>query len=344
MGNSIKNILIIGNGIAAWAVQKELSAISGIKITNYSSEGFFPACSLRTTSINCLRGTERGLSQLGDIICESYADFERFILEQSPDGIFKGHEYQTWETEDKEKWERRYKKFHQVASDPFLQTLISKNSFYVKNDAYFIDPNKLQKWFYKNSKVEYINDTVTSITENNIVYSLKGVRKFDYIINCGGYKAHSIFRGLNKELDYYHEHSKPVAGSYLQIKLNKTTLNFENNFNIVVGGHHFIHRLDQGVLQIGSTSENNSSIYLPRTDLLRDIYSNIKKHIKLDIPDFEAFDISTGIRHKGHKRVPFMKRVCTNKWAMTGLYKNGFSFAFKGAKEISLEINQELTS
>ncbi len=341
MNNTTKNILIIGDGIAAWALQERFSHIKNLKISNFSCDDFHPGCSYRTTSINCLRGTTKGISKLGDLICNSYDEFLLKHNFSKYDGVYKGSEFQIWGEEDKEKWERRYSQPMQVKSHPFLNNITPSSVYYVENEAYFIDPYKL-----KNSLLKGVERTEKKAFVKKIdgkkVFTNAGVFEFDYIFVCTNHGTANLLKNKNHEFDYYLDHCKTVAGSYLEMKIEKTDLCFKSDFNLVLNGHHFIYRKSQGVLQIGSTTENNSAILTPRMDLLDQIHKNIATKVNIDIPQLEKFEAFTGIRQKGYKRMPFWGRVDANTFAICGLYKNGFTFAFLAAKELEMQLSKEL--
>ena len=149
MRDSIKNVLTIGDGIAAWCLHEELIKNSSLKITNISSSNLFKPCSLNSTSLNCLRGTTRGVSKLGDQIIDSYDLFEDFYKKDKPDGVYKGHEYQLWKDDKNGKWKRRYPTSFNSIENDFLRELTSSKYNYVKNEAYFINPNLLKVWYRK---------------------------------------------------------------------------------------------------------------------------------------------------------------------------------------------------
>lgn len=84
-----------------------------------------------------------------------------------------------------------------------------------------------------------------------------------------------------------------------------------------------------------------------KEDLLAPSFSELKEQLEafqellpkdFPFPDFKKGHVKTGMRHKGKKRTPFfgvLKETKASKvYGMTGLYKNGFSYPFLGAKKI----------
>jgi hypothetical protein len=329
----IKNILTIGDGIAAWCLHEELLQLENVKITNFSAESKNPACSLRSTSINCLRGTRPGVSALGDLILKSYSEFESFNKANSPAGVYPSIEYQTWN--DVAKWKRRYSEWFEVKDKFFLSSKIREQNCYQFNEAYFLDPGEMKDWYRERHKeVEFRNEYVTYIDKTNKVTTENGEFEFDIIIMATSYASDKLGKGFNDKFDYYLDHCKPVAGTYLEINIQELEEKFEESFNLAIGGNHFIYRKEQGIIQIGSTNDNRSCDHNPNTVGIRKIYESLSEALVFKLPDFENFSQNTGIRHKGFERMPFWGEVSKDVFAVTGLYKNAFTFAFQAAKDI----------
>lgn len=335
MQKQTKNILIIGDGIAAWCLMFELNRV-GHKITQISHDESSPACSPRSTSINCLRGTTRGKSPLGDLICESYEYFEKFNLDFSPAGIYKGMEYQLFD--NPEKWLRRYPEYFKVQDNDFLIEHTQKLPHYFPNHAYFIDPVELKNWFLDQCPcVSIMNERVIElkpVDSKRIISTSSGEYSFDQIYVCAGKDSLTLLEGLNSKVDYYLQHSKPVAGSYFEISLDEVEHEFENNLNLYFDKYSFIYRKDQNILQIGSSSTNKSDSYEIDENAMSIIYEHVKSHLKIDLPAREKFKIITGVRHKGFKRRPYWGEVAPNIFAVCGLYKNAYTFAFLAANNL----------
>jgi hypothetical protein len=340
MSSSIKNIVTIGDGIAAWCLHDELLKLPNVKITNISSSDLFNPCSLSTTSLNCLRGTRRGLTDLGDKVIDSYEVFEEFYKTENPSGVYEGIEYQLWREDQHEKWMRRYSDYLRTEDNPFLQDKLISKFNYQKNDAYFIEPIKLKQWFRsRHSEVNYVSGFVTSINKVNEQYtltsSLGSNEKFDKVVLCTNHATHLLGRGYSEKFDYYLSHCKPVAGTYLEIPLPESFVG--SNYNIAIGSHHFIVRSDSKRLQVGSTSDNKVDIDLPNNKDILNLYNNLQRCFTFELPDFDSFKKYVGIRHKGFERNPFWGKISGNEsiYSVCGLYKNAFSFSFLAAKELS---------
>src|SRR5690606_27946804 len=136
-----KRIVVIGDGIAAWctlfSLKKEIferGILDKIEIIQIAENDFAPPCTLASTAINCLRGTKKGLSELGDLIYDSYEYFKELHERFEFKGIEKGVERQLWRknSTSKEKWEKRYADFKE--KDGF---------YYYDSEAYLLTPETL---------------------------------------------------------------------------------------------------------------------------------------------------------------------------------------------------------
>lgn len=341
--NKTKTIVTVGNGVASWCLHFYLKN-TGLNIINVASDDFFKPCSHSSTAINCLRGTTPGNSPLGDEIIASMEEFEDFYNKHKMDGVSLGHEYQILETKTIEKWERRYPEFFEIKDHEFLSSVIDSKNLYHKVPAYFIDIPNFEKWLKDNSgDVEYKNDLVLKIERIQNAYEVhtrSGVINADAIVLCTSHLSNLLTSNTTSDFKYYFDHSKKVTGGYLELKNAKSRgFTFEASFVLAIEKYHFIYRKDEDIIQIGSSSKNKDALELPLVSELRSIYGHVNHYTKFDIPDFTKFEMTTGIRHKGYLRRPFWGSTDGEKlFAICGLYKNAFSFAFKAAKDISKAI------
>lgn len=337
--STLKNIVTIGDGIAAWCLHEELLKLPNVHITNISSSTLFSPCSLSSTSLNCLRGTRRGLTSLGDLIVDSYELFEQFNTKFEPSGVYKGVEYQLWRQEQHEKWMRRYSNFSKTQDNPFLQDKLISKFNYQENLAYFIDPNSLKSWYWNRhqqiSKISAFVSNIQKVKDKFLITADKDIAlEFDSVILCTNQATHLLGRGFSEQFDYYLSHSKPVAGTYLEKKINSNE--FTGNYNIAIGKQHLIVRSDSGRLQVGSTVDNNMSIDIPNKKDILNLYNNLQRCLSFELPSFDEFEMKVGIRHKGFERKPFWGKISNsdNIYSICGLYKNAFSFSYKAAQDI----------
>lgn len=342
--NKIKTIVTIGDGVAAWCLHRELGKVSDINLINISANEFFTPCSLRTTSINCLRGTEPNVSKLGDIIRESWFTFLEELNKDNLKGVDKGTEYQILEEETISKWERRYSDFSNVKDHSFLFEKIKDKNLFHAEEAYFVDPKILKEDLEKEVKITKINNLVTQIIKKNKGYEVRmhgGELYADAIFLCTNHMTPLLIKHTTDHFKKYLAHSKPVSGSYLELeKASEYGFRFDHAFNLAIEKYHFIYRKEEDRIQIGSTSENMSSRETPFEKKLIEIYEHIDNFTKFDLPEFNHFEQYLGIRYKGYKRLPFWGKVDHEEmYAVCGLYKNAFTFSFLAAKELARDFS-----
>lgn len=337
--------IVIGDGVAARTLLFYLSQYhSDIPLIQISKNDVFPSCSQTTTSVNCLRGTKPGMSKLGDLIVDSYHEFEKFYERFNPKGVSKTIEYQLWSpaSEDKAKWQRRYPKVsgpinHIEGVGYFLSPM-----FVVENDAYVVSHQKYLDWLLP-SKVDQIHDVVKNVdaSEKGVkVVTLNGEYQGERCFICAG-AFNKNFASLicDPKLRRMLEHSKPVAGTYAAIPVVKTknrSLNLDQSFALALEGINFIYRQDRQEFLVGATTENNTHVYIPNQNLFAPIYNQLRDFLKphIELPSFDQVDLYCGIREKGQKRLPFWGEIAPNTFMISGLYKNAFTFANLAAKQL----------
>ncbi len=330
------DLIIIGNGIAAqcflWELSKSPKKISVLKI---SDEALAPRCSINSTATICLRGVKAGVSPLGDEIFNSYQMAESFITSEKPDGVTPGKFYSLCEDEEKDEFIRRFGNIEEIEK-PGGHTLKSK--YFGKTwDGYVFHPDKFLQFMSKKTEETHLAISgmvvATEITRNEVsITTLDGKNyKAKKLLLCSGAYT-KIYEKLFPQHDAIIK-SRPIPGAYLE----KSKINLgQNSFVISRFGENFIYDGENKILKIGSTTEKNGNM-APDFKALMGIWASFRDLIREEIPSFEEFEIKVGVRHKGPMRMPFYGKLEDRVFAFMNLYKNGFNFPFKGAKEI-LEI------
>lgn len=337
-----KTLIIIGNGIASWRVNAELEKkFIDWRIIRIGSEAFGPKCSFRTTSVNCLRGTKKGISPLGDLIVDSHNEFLSCFAKESPEGVTRGLEFQTWPVDDPQeeaKWGRRFPQAE--VAEEIAGIKLVKPAKTAKSEAYFIEPRAFYQWQRRRFKrTEFLEDFVIGAEKKGRSYWLKTQKGRELVADklflCAG-NLSGVFGPLfeKPQAKAFLDKCKSVRGTYLASSIKKLQ---GESFSLALGKSRLIYRSSDDVLLIGSTSENNSALSLPMKNEIRDIYGHIRSGLSNPglLPPFERWEVVTGIRHKGAKRMPFWGELGQNFYGVFGLYKNAFSFAFLAGKEIA---------
>lgn len=343
---NIKDVVIIGDGVAAKILAFTLYKKHNLVSTVISSEEFVPRCSTRSTAINCLRGTQKNVSSLGDVIVDSYNDFVNFYDTYQPQGIEKSFEIQLW-NRDHEKWSKRFKNTNNYDFIPNLKNKLNRSYDGFKSEAFLICPELFFEWLDSHYEKEHLTDYVVDISRetNWLIITQSGKEIITKnVILCTSYETELFSKIIREEkLKQTLERSKPVSGTYLRFDINdfkKDQFNSSQAFSLAFNNIHFIYRPFAQDVLIGSTSINNVKSFLPQRNQINEIYFEIKKLLEnaIDLPPIEKASMVVGVRHKGQKRTPFWGEINENCYGVWGLYKNGWSFAFKAALEISKAI------
>jgi hypothetical protein len=329
--NISMKIAIIGNGIAAWCINKYLRNTSDdLLIHRFGDDSMMPTCSFRTTSINCMRGTKKGISALGDLMVDSMHEFMRFNQHEKSNGIYETFEYQLWDKED-DKFTQRFESYKEILEVDEIK--LQRKMLSYKSKAFLIDPYL----FYQGLNLEPVKaNFVSSLVFKNNLYHLEAngfKEQYDKIILCCGLH-NNLFIDLfqNEDAKDFVKRTKPVKGDYLYLQ---TQHNYASK-SLAIKNHHLIFRPNE--ILIGSTSFNEDATYKIKTKELKKVYDDIINSVRIELPAFNKFQAICGIRAKGRKRMPYWDEVGPNLYMIGGLYKNAFSFSFLAAKDLSHKI------
>jgi hypothetical protein len=333
---NMKTLGIIGDGVAARALLFYLyknGLDKKLKIIQIHSPETAPPCSLNTTGVNCLRGIERGISPLGDLIMDSYEYFEDFVTENKPDGIEKFEHFQIWdEASEKHKQNSRrfsgFQKVSQVNDITFNKEYCSK-----KLDAYLIYPETILQWLGKEFKHQVIKDHVIEVNEK--VVCRNSAYEFDFVVVA----ANAFSKLMNVQDEGLLEKSKPIIGSYYEFK-KKLDM---PSFSISLGECNLIYRAQTSELVLGATTLDRGFQFTPDMIELGKVYNKAASIFGDLIPPEQDAKVKTGIRHKGRKRMPFWGKVNNTTWCIHSLYKNGWIYPFKAGSEVTQMIVDSLS-
>lgn len=341
MKENFSKFIVIGDGIMAKSLIFSLKDLSS-DITNISSNSFAPACSYTTTAINCLRGTEKGTSKLGDLILESYDNFVEFYNKHNPKGISKTIEEQNWikDGETHGKWLRRYKEYEIKDKSIFYNKNFSSSLAQVHTEAYIISPNKFFNWIDEKNNISKIDDFIISVLKTDNGYRLTSQNNKVYtcekLFICTSYLAKSFSYLCDKGEDKLSlEKQKSVHGHYLYRKNNfKHDFILENSFCMSLDFIRLAYRkeTDDFVISFVDTNKEN---FLVDEKKINSSFDYFRQTLNIELGEFKQWDLYKGIRSKGHQRVPFCKEVSSGCFIISGLYKNAFTFSFGFSKKIT---------
>jgi hypothetical protein len=319
------NMMIIGSGIAAECFKFSLieSGLSNnIDLTQISAQGQINSPSFNTTGVIALRNTQRGMSELGDLIVDSYTKFVDFFDQYNFKGITPADYFHLSKMESlaSEKLRRRYSDLTQISK--FFEKELGQEFLLHKEMSYIVEPKEFISNLASNekfNKYNLINAIVSKVNTKDLVSS-NGNFDFDVLIDCSG--AHML---EYSHIDEFKELIlKPAHGSYL---LGMKNLG-GRSFNLTLDDMNLTYRSNSHEILIGSSSDKKTFSGVDFFKLSQ-MYEAFKDELKIDLPELSHFDCKEAIRAKGRKMMPIACKVSNNIYAVNNLYKNGFTYPFK---------------
>ncbi|MDD0853038.1 FAD-dependent oxidoreductase [Halobacteriovorax sp. GB3] len=356
MGDTLKksnnvekfDIILVGYGIAARCLLREFAKsdyFSKKKILVVYNDDVFPPCSLNTTSIVCRSGVQKGISDLGDFIFDSYEEAISFY-ESHPECHEQGLQHSLTDQSPKGR-EDFIRRFGHCDSLNTLGDLSLSESFEgVSFKAYFIDPSKCLSAL-EQAYIEKLDVTIKKLTCREV---LKKEGHLQLDCGCESFVTNKVIIASGAYSKFFQNNlkqesltkSKFVSGSYIVFD----DCDFGNKSFVLANRHYnLIYRRRSRQIMIGGSTVKEDLLCASVSEL-KSQYNFFRDLLKGDLvlPAFESGTIKTGLRHKGQKRRPFFgeleKGPFGNIYSMTGLYKNGFTFPFLGAKAISKLIQE----
>ena len=362
--------IVIGAGLGGLAFLFELSKSNHEMAKNKWAMVFHHhlavPCSHHTTATVSLSRIDEGVSDLGDLLFNSFYHFEQevydFLLNkynsETEIGIEKIKKNMFFvDSKEQEKANLRFKDFSKLEDSYLLNLFNDKIHHFLyrfDENSYVLTPEifqkKLLEYVSENIQIDIVHDFVSSIN----ITQLSGA---DHLFEIVGlqYKMNTAFvfdaRGAyQKEMSPFFSTTfneqevklrnlKTVSGSYLFHKITdpKLLAKFVQSFYIVIDDINFIFRSHQNELIIGSTSEEGFYA-VSNINVLKDKYNFLlallNEDLLLHFPAFEQFEIKTGHRSKAKKRTPVLRAIegFNSYQAISGLYKNGYTSSFYLAK------------
>lgn len=331
-------LAIIGAGIAGRTLLYSLakSDLSFKRVLLFSTEVFAPACSFHSTAVVAARGVTRGLSPLGDVLFDSFQQFEAHFHQDHPAGVQCVPQL-SGASQKLEQFRSRYSESFSASEIGGIR--LTSEYVLAQEKGYLIDPETYLKWMLDQSlslPLEIHSDFVTEVIPGEKIKLLtQSGHKWDVdkLVFCGGaYNRHwkELFSGQKISS------SKPVHGSFLEYKELSLPL---NSLSLTLDGDNFIYDKERGRLLIGSTTEDHG-LYLGHKQKLREIYHRLVQKLELKLPTYAEGQVRTGIREKASKREPYLCQQ-GNLWAIGGLYKNGYSAGLLLSQRLAQSLKED---
>lgn len=300
--------IIVGNGIAAhaflWTYARKLKMghLDQARRLIWIKSPLVPTCSLTSTSLVSRAGLQYGVSIFGDQLLQAYEIFEDLCAHLP--GVEKAKQAHRRHG-DLENFKKRYGDVpghcYIVENTLFLQTLEAQ----IKESLGHRLTIKYDTLLDHDDKMVYLH------SKENIAF-------------------HQLFLmlGAGNKLYAKDPGGKSVVGQYAYalVDLGK------ESFVISRGPHNLIYRHRDQTLLVGSLDDKDDLLGWPLLAARSHGLKEILKTFDYDLPRNLNWTVVSGVRHKGIKRRPFWGEISKNVYSVHGLYKNGYSLSFLGAK------------
>ncbi|MGK0367283.1 MAG: hypothetical protein ACI9QD_000417 [Thermoproteota archaeon] len=352
MSRSIK-IGLVGAGIAAecfkhYLLQSE-SFVKNSQIIQFSAPKLAIPTSYTSSSTCTIRGAREAVSELGDRLRNSYFEMEKFYKTFSPTGLTKGRFLHKCPKGSNKvaKFFRRYRVGMQE----------NEEEYFFEDDCYTFSPDDFMSWLKNSSQelakekdivLEHHHELVSSWKKNKNKFSLNlknnsVIEDFDVIILCTGAFGHMMDLTGNKAAQ---EKSKLVQGSFLIKNMERPSqlekfqmIDLQND--VCTAG--VVYRKETNEIIIGGSANHWGYSFATDHQQLKDKFALAKSFIP-SLGEYCDYRIQTGVRVKGHRRVPYWgEGDIAGLYSVNALYKFGYTLAFLAAKETSKKVLDNIT-
>ncbi len=315
------DLAVVGSGIAAHALLEEClrERFSG-SILWVSAPAQLPPCSLFSTATVARQGVRRGVSELGDLLCEGGERFFDWCQEVRPPGVEKLHNWYLGPA-----FERRFGVSAQTLT-PYEQ-------------GHLVDAPVFFEWWsarlHSGLKLHWKQALVTALAETEAGVELQTwggeCLRAGVAVLAGGAFA-QLFPLTRESLA-----GKAVPGHFLawdKVDWKRPTTRWAQ------GPWNLLYRSKHKTLCLGGSSEKDG-IVAPRHKQFENPWREFANLFE-GLPPLDRARLVTGIRHRGEKRMPYagLLKNYTHTYALTGLYKSGFTLAWSLAPKVWRKIKR----
>ncbi len=323
---------VVGGGIAGLNCALALSEINGVEVTLFDGE-FHLGASHSSTGIVSSFGTRRGISPWGDTLLDSY-EYSLSFYDQFSSAINGTHFHLKSEFCDEDEFNGRFGHLEECNEGSLgipIGPQKSKAAQGFKEPCLILCGDRFRREILRGKRFNI---------ENRFVLSLDELDHFDFKVICQGNLRNEIPLGKNLK------NSKSRKGTYLlweDMELNSLTRSqnsYRHNLHLdFFKGFYLSYRWDWKQLVLG-TSNASKSDYLGDIRELKELYKVACRHFRL--PDFSKAKIRVGIRDLNSERKGKLEEIDSATWALTGLYKNGWTLAPYFANKLKSKIIERL--
>lgn len=300
--------IIVGSGVAAhaflWTYARNLqnNNLDLPRRIVWIKSPVLPTCSLTSTSIVSKAGLQRNTSPFGDQLIDSYELFNNHFKDfDSVEVAAQTHLLHG----DPEQFNKRY-------SDAPSTCLIVQSEHFLKE----LEEEFLQVF---SSNIEIVFDTIICEKSHSVQLQSREIN----------FSRLFLFLGGGNKLYDKDPGGRAVVGQYAQTHIDLGDKGFVQS----KGPHNLIYRSIDKKLLLGSLDDKADElgwpVLAPRTHAIKVFL----KDFDIKLPNDLQWEVYSGVRHKGVKRLPFWGEVRPKVYSVHGLYKNGYTLSFLAAQQ-----------
>jgi hypothetical protein len=346
--NSVYDLAIIGNGIAAqsflWNLQEkylgseQASKSQTFSIAHIYSEKIAPACSLRSSATISLNGIDEDVSPLGNDMRTAYFLFNEFVKKHNPEGVEEVKRVVVGTNDnDIKKLTRRYKTLSAINNPRLKDTFFGTEYL-----SFIISPLTYSEWLKNNLQIKktdfpfFLKNLEKG--ENYFQLTLEDlsvIRAKKVLFATGAYhKIFEKFYSTSNDQESIEIKNTIKAGSFFERHIDLGPA----SFYLSIDGHQVLYRknINESTLILGSAT-TIGAYEAPDLEALSVLFYKLKNLLTFEIGEIGDFKITTGLRHKGPKRM-LMSEALNNEltlFRINGLYKNGYTMSLLAAQKMS---------
>lgn len=316
------NVLVVGNGVAAAGFLYNAAKLN-LNCDHISSPSNAPVCSWNSTAVAALRGTQSGLSKLGDELVQGWEEANE-VYKHLNCAAAERSTHTTAVFDDT----KNLKRFsHLPVSVSSLEFKLSPQ-LVVKEECWIIRPHHfLERWKPREAMVVGLS----SLGDGWKVKFLGGEEKvYDHVVLATGFWL-TWMKGL-----FPMPEMRAVQGSYYQWQNCDWG---KESFSLSIDSNNLIYHGKEKNLLLGATSVKDITGQVPDMKDLQIRWEQVSERIKKDLPSIQSAQILTGIRSVTRDRTPFSLNPQKGLHLIGGLYKNGWVMSWRLGRQTAERIS-----
>lgn len=306
------SVLLVGSGVAAAGFLHHRDKFP-LEIDHVASPTVAPPCSWSSTAVAALRGTQKGLSPLGDELVEGWREAEQFFQTNPNPGAEEARHYTLVFDSGK-----NLQRFSHLTPTQAPLELKSAAQLCVSERAWIIRPREFLAHLRPREAVLTGLQAIDGQWEASFLGGEK--RRYSQVVLASG-QWMSWMAGIVPVPKL-----RAVQGSYYQ---------WQNcdwgteSFSLSIDETNIVYHAPEQRLLLGATSVKDETGEFADASALEELHRRAQEKIRRDLPAINQARVFTGIRSLSKDRAPFALNPLPGLHLIGGLYKNGWVMAWR---------------